>query len=329
MKRIPLVFFVFSLLGSWTLGAQTPPEVVFSVTSGGEPLPYAYVFLKNAIYGSTDSLGRAAIPASELTPGDTLMFSYVGSLPVRVAYDGKKAYSVEIDPVEIEAVSVTARRKVKLGKDIKPVQNVNWFEEFRGDVQMALHPGSDTVRSYEGRFMLVYIPAENYLERLTSIWEFTPEVGSETLESYFKTILGRAVILIHLWPQSRMNQESRLSYDGLTKDSLAMYTLVRRFARNTANYQLRLYVDPVTKIVRRLTLYEVRPSSLILQMNADYALSENQRRLYPSRVEMLVTDPAGKEVLRGRVSNTTLSEPLKKYYEVRKKLLKEKKNEEQ
>ncbi len=324
MRKIRLLFFVLPFLCSWSAGAQTPPEVVFSVTSGGEPLPYAYVFLKNAIYGSTDSLGRAVIPAAELTPGDTLMFSYVGSPPVRIAYDGKKAYSVKIDPVEIEAVSVTARRKVELGKDIIYVQNVNWNEEFRGDVQMGLRPGSASARSYSGQFLVVFIPSKDF--QMTQIREFSPASGVDSLEPYFENMIHEAVVLSHLRPQSRMNRESHLSYDGLTKEGLAAYTLVRHFARNTANYQLRLYVDPASKIVRKITYYRVERTSLITQMDVDYVLSERGNRLYPSRIDRSVSDPGGKELFRARVSNTTLSGFLKKYDKQRRELWKAQKD---
>lgn len=326
MKNSRLLgLLLWSLLPPVATGAQ---EVAVHVTCAGEPLPYAYVFRNTALHGVTDTLGMFRFSASEIKAGDTLSFYHIGARELRLIYDGTAACAVALEPTEIDAVVVTARRKVKLGEDIRAIQNVNWYEEFRGDVQMRLTEDSIPPADFSGRFLRVYIPPPKPNTPGRHILEFTPEDGNDVSKNHFVNALGQAVTLIHLRPQSPMNENIRIAYDGKTADSLNIYSVIRKYNRGTANYQLRLFVDPETKVVRQLTLYMIDARNRVLQMNATYTYAGERNRLFPATINAVMTDnTTGRELFACQVANTTLSLPIKEYAERARKELKQQRRE--
>ncbi len=83
------------------------------VTSEGEPLGYAYVFINEHDYASVDSAGMIYISETKLQPGDTVSARFVGIESTAFVYDGNRpegsVIPLDLRPIPIDEVVVTAR----------------------------------------------------------------------------------------------------------------------------------------------------------------------------------------------------------------------------
>lgn len=301
-------------------------QVRIVLTSNHEPLPYAYVFINGQIYNSTDSLGVISLQETELNKGDTLTFSHIGTEGGSLVYDGETSYAIDLKAHEIEQIVVTSLPPEALGRAITPVQNVNWYEEFSGHVEICFYPEEGAKELYSGVFKFIPIPDRKFQAGNFDfdLCELIPaNVSEEIHHDFFRAIL-KSIVIIQFHPQARMNRGAYIAYNG-EMEGQNVYTVTRPFRSDQDNGQLRVYVDQQSRIVKKISFLSYR-GQYVFGIDADYTLSPNRSRLYPVMIRSYIKNIAtGDMRFECSVSNTTLNvNNQKQYMEHRKKMLKKK-----
>ena len=104
-------YIVISLLFglSWFSGAAQDLKVRV-VTPDNRPLDFVHILVNGVGVGLTDSLGVVSIPEKGITPGDTIIASYVGMRSGYAIYNRNPELQIILSPVVIDAATVTAKK---------------------------------------------------------------------------------------------------------------------------------------------------------------------------------------------------------------------------
>lgn len=327
--------FLFVLLLLLTGSAALSAQIRFRIQSSfGEPLPYCYVFINQNLWGTTDSSGEAVVPSSQLQLGDSVSFHYIGNNDTLLVWSGKPVDTLSLRPLELGEVVVTASlQDLRLRQAVKPVQPLNWFEEFAGHVEMACFHQGTLAESYSGDFMKVFIPwggpknnpGLKLFHEPWNILKLTPQKNIGALRPCFDEIVWQSVLLAQFSPQAQMNRKISIRNNGML-DTMSVYTVTRAYAKDWPNYQLRIYVDTQSRILRRIVYDGIFDETTLLEMTVEYGLSAGQMRNYPRHIRAVFRNTVTREPLfTCDISNTTLSGANRiSYQEHRERMLKSK-----
>ena len=158
------------LLAVCSLSAQ---DIKVRVMSDNTPLEYAYIYIDNTYYGSTDSTGHINIRQSNISVGDTISAIYIGMNKGAVVYSSENCASTEMTisltpNFILDEVVVVAKNKSKelLRRYVKERWTESWFMKYQGEY----HISQQNQNVITGTFSYTKLPKEyaNYykLKRL-------------------------------------------------------------------------------------------------------------------------------------------------------------------
>ena len=164
MRRIYLLLTMMLAFGiQLCLNAQVTKTLKGQVSSADGTLPGVSISVKGTNYGTvTDPDGKYSI---QVTPGDTVLFSFIGYLKATFAFTNQEVYNVKLTPESmlLEELVVVGYGTVKKaattgaitaikGKELEKGKNANFSNSFAGRVSGVVattasgEPGQDGTR---------------------------------------------------------------------------------------------------------------------------------------------------------------------------------------
>jgi len=293
---------LFALISLALLMAAAPAAAQnyrVRVTSGGDPVPYAYVLVGDAVQAMTDGEGRATIRRG-IEPGEVLSARFVGMESVPLKWEGAPAGEIELQliPNEIDAVVVTARRKDRsrqyFRKYVDQVPTHGWYTGFSGRYEVTQN-GPKSWRA-RGDYRRDHVPGQHVgaLEANTFILNHAP--GSDStltwqLQRYLLTAKGIAERAVQ-FNDGVGDRGLVLQYRGRDAAGLQMFLVVKpyydRFSGREESFQTLLRVGAVGGVIYSTeTVSQSRYG--IWNVSATYAVHSNTGRsqdrfIYPVRL---------------------------------------------
>ena len=293
MKKLLLIFISCVLLPSSPLSAK---DIKIKVSSQGEPLGYAYVFVNGKAYAATDSLGVTYLPQNRLQPGDTLSASYVGmqdafficppeGIPSdSLLLDLKRNYALD----EV-VVSVDARKLFK--KYVRPqwplYANHKLKMEFVVVTQPANLPAPDTVK---GSTTIAFNHSPIHMKG----WRYTcrdikTDADTSLVLPPILLALRTAIIGAEAISNPPMEKRAVMSYWG-TEGRNRIFTWAYPL-KTGMTIQLLIRADRQTKKVNSLILSHLKGNTEYLRWEADFLPDQDKNLILSSVKADFQNDP--------------------------------------
>lgn len=180
--------------------------------------------------------------------------SYVGRNTTFIACDGKDRYDINMaESSEIAPIIVLPSAKIQnfFTKQIIPLNLPKFYQETQGDFAIYFSKLDRTIRG-TGTIASVYVNAGNYSVES----EFSLLSDTTSLSRYVENTayyMHMTELYSDLTKHRYLNKSLKVLDEGI-EDGMNVYSIVRSYSPEYANAQIRIYVDPETRLQKKLIL---------------------------------------------------------------------------
>lgn len=295
MKHFIILLALFSVVE--VISAQ---EIKVTVVSEGAPLEYALLFINNKYYGASDSTGFVCIRSSDISAGDTISASYLGTDKGVAVYTsdtyGPEGIVITLIPnLHIEDIVVMANDKSEqmLRRYVKNRYTETWFMHYHGDYSTC-QQGQNEIA---GSFVYAKLPevyARYYNLKPLEITSTSDTTGmSANIRKVISTATNASLFSVQLKQRYATTKNMKVQYMG--KDNgchvfLLIKPIYASILGSEDGFQAIIYADAKSGEIVSAKTTLIYSDGQIVELSANYATWKPKNTLggnliYPTSID--------------------------------------------